>query len=121
MPVGCERPGVPAQSPERTMVGWVAGGRARRCGTFWRVALGITQTLCQQHSAAGDDQGEQGQHVHRHAGERLSLRRFWPDGGWNDEITFLDRRSCPPPASQREPGGTGRVEIAPVAISVLVT
>ena len=99
MPVGCERPGVPAQSPERTMVGWVAGGRARRCGTFWRVALGITQTLCQQHSAAGDDQGEQGQHVHRHAGERLSLRRFWPDGGWNDEITFLDRRRSRRPLS----------------------
>ena len=93
MPVGCERPGVPAQSPERTMVGWVAGGRARRCGTFWRVALGITQTLCQQHSAAGDDQGEQGQHVHRHAGERLSLRRFWPDGGWNDENSLMDRRT----------------------------
>ena len=92
MPVGCERPGVPAQSPERTTVGWVAAGRARSCGTFWRVSLSITPTLCQQLSAAGGDHGEQGQHVHRHASERLGLRRFWPDGGSNDENSLMDRR-----------------------------
>ena len=92
MPVGCERPGVPAQSPERTMVGWVAGGRARICRTSWKVSLAITPTLCQQHSAADDDHREQGQHVHRHASERLSCRRFWPDWGWNDENSSSDQR-----------------------------
>ena len=53
--------------PKRTTVGWVAAGRSRRCRTFWRVALAITPTLCQQHSAAGDDHREQGQHVRHHA------------------------------------------------------
>ena len=68
--------GVQLPSPKRTTVGWEAAGRSRRCRTFLRVGLGIAPTLCQQHSGAGDDHREQGQHVHRHAGERPSLRRF---------------------------------------------
>ena len=76
---------VQPQSPKRNAVESVLAGRSRRCRTFWRVTLAIAPTLCQQHSAVGDDHHEQGQHVHRHASERLSCRRFWPDGGWNDE------------------------------------
>ena len=67
MPVGSPRPGIQANPPKRNAVGWVAGGRARRCRTSWRVSLAITPTVCQQHSAAGDDHREQGQHVRHHA------------------------------------------------------
>ena len=67
MSLAGERPGVQANPPKRNAVGWVAGGRSRRCGTFWRVSLAIKPTLCQQHSAADDDHREQGQHVRHHA------------------------------------------------------
>ena len=89
--------------PKRTTVGWVAAGRSRRCGTLWRVSLAIAPTVCQQHSAADDDHGEQGQHVHRHASERLGLRRFWPDGGWNDENSSRYRRISRPAEGRFEP------------------
>ena len=98
--------GVQANPPKRNAVGWVAGGRARRCRTSWRVSLAITPTLCQQHSAADDDHREQGRHVHRHDSERLSRRRFWPDGGLDDENSSRYRRT--PVGTGRHPGRCSR-------------
>ena len=87
------RPGVQPQSAKRDAVGGRAIGRSGGAAPFWRMALGITPTVCQQHSAAGDDNGEQGHHVHRHASERRSCGPFWPDGGWNDENPLRYRRA----------------------------
>ena len=83
--------GVQAQSAKRDAVGGRAVGRSGGAAPFWRMALGITPTVCQPHSAAGDHHVEQGHHVHRHAGERLGCRPFWPDGGSNDENPLRDR------------------------------
>ena len=58
MSLAGERPGVQANLPKRTTLGWEAAGRSRRCGTFWRVSLAIKPTLCQQHSAADHDHRE---------------------------------------------------------------
>ena len=82
MPVGSPRPGIQLQSP-KTNDEDVERPGGRAVPHLFRVRTrAISPTLCQQHSAAGDDHGEQGQHVHRHASERLGCRRFGRTGDW---------------------------------------
>ena len=66
-PIEGGRPGVQPQSAKRNAVGWRVAGRSGGAAPFFRVALAIAPTLCQQHGAAGDDHMEHGQHVRAHA------------------------------------------------------